>query len=84
MLKAPGVTGLRKPIEFFTFNPTRGSRRHCSKYQDGSTPSAPDVPLTNGPTFSQTMFVDADFSAPVARVGFNYKLGYAPAPAVYK
>jgi outer membrane immunogenic protein len=42
------------------------------------------VPLTNTPAFSQTMFVDADISAHVARVGFNYKLGYAPAPAVYK
>jgi outer membrane immunogenic protein len=42
------------------------------------------VPLTNGPAFRQTMFVDADFSAHIARVGFNYKLGYAPASAVYK
>jgi outer membrane immunogenic protein len=42
------------------------------------------VPLTNGVAFRQTMFVDADFSAHVARVGFNYKLGYAPASAVYK
>lgn len=42
------------------------------------------VPLTNSPAFRQTMFVDADFSAHVARVGFNYKLGHALAPAVYK
>lgn len=38
------------------------------------------VPLTNTPAFSQTMFVDSDFSAQVARVGFNYKLGSAAAP----
>lgn len=42
------------------------------------------VPLTNTPAFSQTIFVNADFSAHIARVGFNYKLGYAPAPAVHK
>lgn len=39
------------------------------------------VPLTNTSAYSQTMFVDADFSAHVARVGFNYKFGGARAPA---
>jgi outer membrane immunogenic protein len=31
------------------------------------------VPTTNSPTFNQTMLVDADLSAQVARVGINYR-----------
>jgi hypothetical protein len=38
------------------------------------------VPLTNGPAFRQTMFVDADFSAHVARVGFNTSSATLPRP----
>jgi outer membrane immunogenic protein len=31
------------------------------------------VPLSNSPAFTQTMFVDADLSAQVARVGINFR-----------
>jgi outer membrane immunogenic protein len=46
------------------------------------------VPTANIPApnliFSQTMLVDADLRAHIARVGLNYKFGYDAAPVFYK